>query len=80
MSETISELDIIDIFSDNLRDLMIEVGITQSELIEESGISKGTISKYLNKKCLPTVKNLLNLCYVLNCDVDDLIPILGIIY
>lgn len=70
-----SEVELIDIFADNLRDIMQEVGITQSELAEESGLSRATINRYLAKQRLPTLKALINICDVLDCDLDELIPI-----
>lgn len=69
-----SEVEFIDIFADNLRDIMKEVGITQSELADESGLSRATINRYLEKQRLPTLKALINICDVLDCDLDELIP------
>lgn len=69
-----SEVEFIDIFADNLRDIMQEVGITQSELADESGLSRATINRYLAKQRLPTLKALINICNVLDCDLDELIP------
>lgn len=69
-----SEVEFIDIFADNLRDIMQEVGITQSELADESGLSRATINRYLAKQRLPTLKALINICDVLDCDLDELIP------
>lgn len=69
-----SEVEFIDIFADNLRDIMQEVGITQSELADESGVSRATINRYLAKQRLPTLKALINICDVLDCDLDELIP------
>lgn len=67
-----SELDFIDIFADNLRDLMKEVGISQQELANETGLAKGTISKYLHKQIMPSLKAFMNICYALNCEPQDL--------
>lgn len=67
-----SELDFIDIFADNLRDLMKEVGITQRELSREASITESTISKYLGKQIMPSLKNFMNICYALNCEPQDL--------
>ena len=67
-----NELDFIDIFADNLRDMLEEVGISQQELANEIGVSKGTISKYLNKQAMPSLKNFMNICYALDCDPQDL--------
>ena len=67
-----SELDFIDIFADNLRDLMKEVGITHRELSREARITESTISKYLGKQIMPSLKNFMNICYALNCEPQDL--------
>ena len=67
-----NELDFIDIFADKLRDMLEEVGISQQELANEIGVSKGTISKYLNKQAMPSLKNFMNICYALDCDPQDL--------
>ena len=67
-----SEAEWLEIFSDNLRDLMNEQGYNQEQLSETTGLSQGTISNYLNKKRLPSVKALVNICYELNLSFDDL--------
>lgn len=72
--ETISELEAIEIFGDNLRDLMEAVRINQTELAKESRLTQCTISKYLNKQSMPSMKAIMNLCYALNCDYNDLLP------
>lgn len=72
--ETISELEAIEIFGDNLRDLMEDVRINQTELAKESRLAQCTISKYLNKQNMPSMKAIMNLCYALNCDYNDLLP------
>ena len=77
--ETISEVEFIDIFADNLREVMKEVGITQAELADEAGINRSTISRYLNKQRLPDLPSLLNICFILECDVSDLVPTYALI-
>jgi transcriptional regulator with XRE-family HTH domain len=67
-----SEQEFIDIFADNLRSLMYEVGISQNELAKEIGVDKSVISRYLNKQTMPSIKNFLNICYVLECDTREL--------
>lgn len=74
-----SEVELIDIFADNLRYTMKDVRISQAELAKEARLSESTISRYLSKERLPTVKALINLCVVLNCDVEDLIPVYDLI-
>lgn len=70
----ISETMAIEIFSDNLRDIMDDARINQSELARVSHLTQGTISKYLKKQQMPTMKAIMNLCYALNCDYNDLLP------
>lgn len=77
--ETISEVEFIDIFADNLREVMKEVGITQAELADEAGINRSTISRYLNKQRLPDLVSVLNICFILECDVSDLVPTYALI-
>ena len=77
--ETISEVEIIDIFADNLREVMKEVGRTQAELADEAVITRSTISRYLNKQRLPDLVSLLNICFILECDVSDLVPTYALI-
>ena len=72
--ETMSEIEFIDIFSDNLRELMLEHNITQIELADEILVNKSTITRYLNKSTMPSIKALINLSIVFNCDIEDLVP------
>ena len=78
--EYISEIEFIDIFADNLRSLMEEVGITQSELADESGLTRATINRYLKKQRMPDLRALINICYILECEVTDLIPTYALIH
>ncbi len=70
----IGETMAIEIFSDNLRDIMEDARINQSELAKVSHLTQGTISKYLKKQQMPTMKAIMNLCYALNCSYQDLLP------
>ena len=72
--ETMSEIEFIDIFSDNLRELMLEHNRTQMELADEILVNRSTITRYLNKSTMPSIKALINLSIVFNCDIEDLIP------
>lgn len=69
-----SETEFIDIFSDNLRDLMIERNYTQRSLAKEAELSESAITRFLQKKSMPTLRAVINLSLSLSCDVDDLIP------
>lgn len=69
-----SEYRWMDIFGDNLRELIKDAGMTQRELAEESGVSEAMISRYINKKCMPSVAALASIAYALPCaDLDDLL-------
>lgn len=79
MRDSISEVEFIYIFADNLKDIMDEVGINQNQLAKEAHLTRGTISKYLNKKMMPSVRAIMNLCYVLNCEYSDLLPVYSLV-
>ena len=67
-----SEAEWIDIFGDNLRDILIEQWTPQEELAEAIGVSEGTVSKYIHKKMMPSVRSLINMCYELDISLDEL--------
>lgn len=66
-----SELEWMDIFGDNLRDILIEQGYTQRDLADAIGVDKGTISRYINKERMPTVTNLINMSMELGIDLEE---------
>lgn len=68
-----SELEWLDIFGDNLRGIIDEYGITQSGLAEDIGVSEATISNYIHKKKMPSIKTIINMAYVLDMDINELI-------
>lgn len=74
MKDAISEVEFIDIFADNLRDIMEDAKIGQRELAKEAHLTRETINRYLNKKTMPSLRALINICYVLNCDLYDILP------
>ena len=74
MKDVISEVEFIDIFADNLRDIMKDTRIGQRELAEEAHLTRETINRYLNKKTMPSLRALINICYVLNCNLYDILP------
>lgn len=61
------------LFSDNLASLMHERNMTQKDLAEETGLSKGAVNKYVNGTRMPGAKAILNISYALDCDLMDLI-------
>lgn len=68
-----TEHEWIDIFGSNLESMMAEYGWTQRELAEATGLTQATISNYIHKRRMPTIKAIINLSYVLGCDLYDLI-------
>lgn len=74
MRNSISEVEFICIFADNLRDAMKDVGISQRQLAKEANITEAALSRYLNKQRMPNMRTFMNLCYVLQCEYSDLLP------
>jgi transcriptional regulator with XRE-family HTH domain len=68
-----TELELIKSFSQNLKVVLDYSWMSQKELAEETGLSDACISYYMNGKCLPTVKNLINIADALDCELSDLI-------
>lgn len=60
-------------FASNLLLTLDEYGMTQRELSDASGISEGTISKYVNAIQMPSLIALINISYVFGCSVEELI-------
>ena len=72
--DRVKEIDFIEIFSCNLRDAMNDIGITQRELADASGLDESVISRYLRGRVMPSTRCLVNIAYALDCRVEDLIP------
>ena len=75
-----SEIEFMDVFGDNLRDLLEEVGVSQNQLAKKIGVSSGCISYYINKQRIPSLTTFLNVCIALECDPDNLVPMYDYIY
>lgn len=74
MRNSISEVEFICIFADNLSDIMDEVGISQRRLAKKAHITEAALSRYLNKQRMPNMRTFMNLCYALQCEYSDLLP------
>lgn len=68
-----SEKEWLEIFGDNLPSILEEYGLSQRDLADEIGISESTISKYINKKQMPSIKVIVNIVYALGIEFDELI-------
>ena len=67
------EQEWLNIFGDNLAEIMAEKGYTQRDLADEAGISETSVSRYVSKERMPTIKAIINMAYVLDCDLNDFI-------
>lgn len=61
----------LNIFGDNLRDILKEYGYTQKQFADATNIPEYLISLYINKKRMPTIKNLVNMSLELGIDMDE---------
>lgn len=68
-----NEMEVMELFSKNLKRMMEEDNITQKELADEIGISQQTISKYLRGESIPSLTTVINIAEVLFCSVDELL-------
>lgn len=74
-----TEIEFLDIFRENLSDMMRGARMNQKDLSSKSGLAESTISRYLTGERMPTLNAFVNLCYALNCAADDLAPFYDLI-
>lgn len=63
----------LEIFGDNLDEMLKEKNISQRELAQATGISNSTLNRYINKQQMPGVKAIVNIAYALDCDFNELL-------
>ena len=68
-----SESEWLNIFANNLIEILREKRLSQKELADVVGLSESTISNYIHKKQMPTIKAIINISYELGYDLYDLI-------
>jgi transcriptional regulator with XRE-family HTH domain len=68
-----SEREWLDIFSENLRDMLRDAKMTQKELAYETGLAESSISGYLKGTKVPGIRAIVNISYALDCDFNDLL-------
>ena len=68
-----TEVEWLEVFGDNLYEMILESGYTQNELADKAGLSQAAISGYINNRKMPGIKAIVNLSYALDCRIDDLI-------
>lgn len=57
---------------DRIKERRLELGITQAEIEEMTGIKKNTISNYENNVSSPSIDNIAKLMEILHCDANYL--------
>lgn len=60
-------------FGDNLRTLRKEKGISQENLAEKVGVSRQSVSKWETGETYPEMNNILELCKIFHCNINDLV-------
>lgn len=68
------ELSLMREIGKNIKDALEDAQMSQRELAEEINMNESTVSRYLKGTTMPTVKNLVNICYVLDCDMSNIVP------
>ena len=68
-----SQQEWLDIFGDNLASILEEQRISQKELSRLTGLSESTISRYINKLQMPTVRAIINISYALDWSFEDML-------
>lgn len=69
-----TELQWMRIFAGNLQSLMDEERMSQNELAKRTGLTQGTISRYLSAQCMPSVNALVNIAHVFKgVEITDLL-------
>lgn len=72
-----SEKEWLNIFADNLMEIIEEQGYSQSEFAKAVGVSRPTLNRYLKKERMPNIRFIINTSYVLNVDFMDLLDFGG---
>lgn len=63
------------IFAFRLRKYLNEYNMTQSQLADAIYVRRSTVSSYLSCKITPNITTLVNIAYVFDCYVTDLIAV-----
>ena len=71
--KTMSNSEFNEVFSKNLRTIMYERDIKQSELARLMDVSSATVSDWYNGKKTPRMDKLDAICRILNCRRSDLV-------
>lgn len=73
MDNRMSKIEWLHTFGDNLKCLLYEANMTQRELARELEIAESTVSRYISGEKMPSIFTIINISYVLDCDVSEMI-------
>ena len=60
-------------FGDNLRKLRKSKKLSQEDLAEKVNVSRQSVSKWENGESYPEMNNILELCKIFHCKINDLV-------
>ena len=60
-------------FADNLKNLRKSKKISQEQLAEKVGVSRQSVSKWETSEAYPEMNNILELCKIFHCNINDLV-------
>ena len=60
-------------FADNLKKIRKTKNISQEELAEKVGVSRQSVSKWETSEAYPEMNNILELCKIFKCNINDLV-------
>lgn len=66
-----SELELLELFSRNLKRMMKEDHMKEEYLADEIGISRSMVSRYVNGQSMPSFLTVVKITDVLFCSLDD---------
>lgn len=72
-----SEYEWLETFGDNLKNILDEYGYNQKDFADAIGVTEATVSRYINKRSMPSIKALINMSYELDISLDELMDLGG---
>jgi len=60
-------------FGENLKNLRKQIGLSQESLAERIGVSRQSVSKWECGEAYPEMTNILCLCKIFHCKLNDLV-------
>ena len=73
MKDTMGQQEWLNIFGDNLASILEEERMSQRELARLTGLNESTISRYINKLQMPTVRAIINISFALEWSFEDML-------